>query len=306
MSRKDVKLETMLSSLIERGGYSRNRGPILDDVGVTAAALSQYARGRTRPSFEKLLALADFFGVSLDYLVYGEPVSTPVDHGPIARYVEQALTDVQVRTNRHSDLVARIGRLLADRINDVATEIIHSRTAGAEGLVDQDELLRLERYCLQADIIATDLAPNIITVSGAETVPGQFFQVVAANLARGATYRFLLAGELTLRATAVVQFQKMIMEAVGGDRLHQNCSFRRSVIPVLGGSGLYQLDTPTLALEEPGLFTQFSKYLLNGSRLGYLNKPNNDSTADMIMSPDYTDKACSTFEALWIAATTRL
>ena len=76
MIKKEVKLETMLDSLIERGGYSRNRQPILDSINVTAAALSQYVRGPTRPSFDKLVALADFFGVSLDYLVYGEPTST--------------------------------------------------------------------------------------------------------------------------------------------------------------------------------------------------------------------------------------
>ncbi len=306
MSRREVKLETMLNGLIERGGYTRNRGPIFESVGVTAAALSQYTRGRTRPSFEKLVALADFFGVSLDYLVYGEPVSAPVDHGPIARYVEQAFNDVQTRTTRHSELVARIGRLLVDRISDVATEIADSRTAGIEGLINQEEILRIEHYCLRADIIATDLGSNIITVARDEIVPGQFFQVVAANLARGASYRFLLAGELSMQSAAVMHFRKMISDAVGGDRLHENCSFRRTVFPTLGGSGLYQLDLPTFAAEEPWLFAQFNKYLLNGSWLGYLNRPNEDSKADMIMSPDYMAHACHTFEALWSGAGTRI
>lgn len=305
MSR-EVKLETMLNSLIERGGYSRNRQPILSAVGITAAALSQYTRGRTRPSFEKLVKLADFFGVSLDYLVYGEPVSTPIDHGPIARYVEQALTDVQARTNRHSNLVARIGRLLVDRIDSVATEILDSRTAGIEGLADQGEVLRLERYCRQADIVATDLAPNIITVAGGATVPGQFFQVVAANLARGCSYRFLLAGELSMQSEAVIRFRELIVGAVGGDRLHENCTFRRSVFPVMGGLGLYRLDTPLFARDEPWLFAQFGKYLLNGSWLGYVNRPNNDSTADMVMNPEYTERACGIFDALWNAAGARV
>jgi transcriptional regulator with XRE-family HTH domain len=305
MSR-EVKLETMLNSLIERGGYSRNRQPILLAVGITAAALSQYTRGRTRPSFQKLVELADFFGVSLDYLVYGEPVSTPIDHGPIARYVEQALNDVQTRTNRHSNLVARIGRLLVDRIDDVATDILDSRTAGIEGLADQDEVLRIERYCRQADIVATDLAPNIITVAGGSTVPGQFFQVVADNLARGCSYRFLLAGELSMRSEAVIRFRELIADAVGGDRLHKNCSFRRSVFPVMGGLGLYRLDTPMFSREEPWLFAEFGKYLLNGAWLGYVNRPNDDSTADMLMNPDYTERACGTFDALWNAAGARV
>lgn len=306
MDGRAVKLEEMLNSLIERGGYTRNRGPILKSVGVTAAALSQYTRGRTRPSFEKLVALADFFGVSLDYLVFGKPMSNPVDHGSTVRYVEQAFMDIQSRTNRHSDLVARIGRLLVDRINEVATEILESRTAGIEGLIGQDEILRMERYCNQVDIIATDLNPNVITLAHGEAVPGQFFQAVTANLTRGCGYRFLLAGELGMKSDVVVHFRKLIAEAVGGDRLNEHCSFRRTVFPVMSGIGLYHLDTVTFALEEPWLFTQFSKFILNGTWLGYLNRPNDDSSADMLMSPDYTQRACGAFEALWNAAGTHV
>lgn len=306
MNGREVKLEEMLKSLIERGGYTRNRGPIVESVGVTAAALSQYTRGRTRPSFEKLVALADFFSVSLDYLVYGEPMNAPVDHGSIARYVEQAFTDIQSRTNRHSDLVARIGRLLVDRINEVATEILDSRTAGVEGLVGQDEILRMERYCNQVDVIATDLNPNVITLAHGEAVPGRFFQVVTANLTRGCSYRFLLAGELGLRSDVVVRFRRLIAEAVGGDHLNENCAFRRTIVPVMTGTGLHRLDAVTFAREEPWLFTQFSKFILNGAWLGYLNHPNDDSQADMLMNPDCTERACSAFEGLWAAAGTRV
>jgi hypothetical protein len=98
----------------------------------------------------------------------------------------------------------------------------------------------------------------------------------------------------------------MIIDVVGGDRLHENCAFRTSVLPIMGGSGLYQLNALAFASEEPVLFTQFSKYLLNGSWLGYVNRPNGDSSADMLMSPDYAERACGTFEALWNAAGARL
>lgn len=292
----------MLTSLIERNGYSRNRQPILDCIGITAAALSQYCRGRTRPSFHKLVALADFFDVSLDYLVYGEPTTAPEDHGAIARYVQQAFTDVQARSNRHAEQTARIGRLLMERIDDVAHEIVDSRSAGLDGLIDQEEILRVESYCRQADIVATDLGPNIIAIAGDEAVPGQFFHVVAANLKRGCTYRFLLAGTLSMQSEVVTRFRELITRNVGGDRLHEHCTFRRTLYPVMGGVGLYLLDTPTLAMHEPALLNQFGKYVLNGGWLGYLNRANQDSTVDMLMSPDYTERACHTFEVLWQAA----
>jgi transcriptional regulator with XRE-family HTH domain len=303
VEHRQVQLEERLTSLIERGGYSRNRKPILDAVEITAAALSQYTNGKTRPSFQKLVGLADFFGVSLDYLVYGEPVSAPVDNGPLARYVEHALSDVQTRVTRHSDVVTRIGRVLADRIDDVAKELMESRTAGREGLIEQDEVVRVERYCLRADIVTTDLSPNIIDTADGNRFAGQFFQVVTTNISKGCRYRFLVAD---VPADAVTNFRQMVGEAVGGDRLNEYCTFRRSIVPVMGGAGLYRLDTTTLEMEEPGLFTQFSKHLSGGDCLGYVNRPNSDSNADMLMSPEYTERACGAFEALWTAAGTRV
>lgn len=291
----------MLNNLIERGGYSRNRQPILDSIHVTAAALSQYTRGRTRPSFDKLVALADFFGVSLDYLVHGEPTGTPVDPGPIARYVEQALLAVGTRTNRHSDLVARIGRLLMDRINDVAEEVINSRSAGMEGLIENTEILRAEHYCREADIIATDLDADIIELEG-EAVPGEYFPVVVDNLTRGCVYRFLLAGGLTNQSPVVVRLREMIANAIGGDRLHEYCFFRATVWPVTGSAVLYHLDTQMFAKMEPALFTQFRKYLLNDTWLGYINRPNGDSRADMLMDPSNVARTREAFETLWSVA----
>lgn len=305
--RRKVKLDEMLHSLIERGGYSRNRQAILEAVGITAAALSQYTRGRTRPSFQNLVTLADFFEVSLDYLVFGEPASAPPEHGgTMAKYVERVLADVQSRASRHSDLLARISRVLADRIDAVARELAESPTAGREGLIEQDEILRVERYCRQADIVATDLGPNIIDMADGEAVAGQFFQVVIANLAKGCKYRFLLAGELGAHPAVVPRFREMVAEAIGGDQLNENCSFRRASHPIMSGSGIYRLDTASLAAEEPALLAQFSRYLFDGAWLGYLNRPNDVSNADMLMSPSYTERARETFEAQWSAASARV
>lgn len=303
MIKREVKLETMLGRLIERDGYIRNRQPILDSIHVTAATLSQYTHGRTRPSFDKLLALADFFGVSLDYLVYGEPTSTPVDPAPVIRYVEQALVDAQARTTRHSELVARMSRLLMDRIGDVAKEVLEAESGGFEGLIELKEILRVERYCLQADIVAADLGSDIISTADGEPLKGQFFQVVIDNLRRGCRYRFLLDGELTTQSPIVGRFRQMISDAVGGDRLHEYCFFRTTTWPVTGAPVLYKLDVPRFEKEDPLLFEQFHEYLFDDTWLGYLNRPNEGSTADMLMTPSHVKQAQHTFEVLWNVAT---
>src|SRR5215469_6443334 len=97
---REVKFGQMLASLIERGGYNRNRKRILTKLGISSAALSQYIHEQTWPSFAKLLAIADFFDVSLDYLVYGQPTSSSPD-GSLSRYFDHALVNAKAQGNRH-------------------------------------------------------------------------------------------------------------------------------------------------------------------------------------------------------------
>jgi transcriptional regulator with XRE-family HTH domain len=299
---RDIKLGETISSLIERGGYSRNRQPILDAVGISAAALSQYARDQNRPSFQKLVLLADFFGVSLDFLVYGEPIGAVVDHGPLARYVYQALADAHARASRHSALVGRIGRVLADRVDDVARELADSPMTVREGLIHDDEAQRLEAYCLHTDILAVSLAQDLITMPGGEPAPGRFLEVVATNLARGRTYRFLLAGTEADHNTTVRQFRSLLASHLDGDHLQRYCQFRRTGQPVVAGAGIYRLDVTSLRFEEVALYEHVRDYLDDEGRIGYLVRPNNESTSDMLMSGEHTAMTSLAFDALWSTA----
>ena len=296
--RREVKFGQMLSTLIERRGLTRNRQELLDAVGVSGAALSQYAHDQTRPSFQKLVALADFFGVSLDYLVFGQPIGPTVDHGPIARYVEQALIDAQTRTSRHSALVGRIGRMLAERIDVVAEEIVAAPNASRGGLIQDDEVLQLEHYAVRADILGVDLDFDVIVTADGEPAAGLFLNTVVANIQRGCAYRFLIPGDTPTLQHAVENLRLLLMDRVGGDYLVENCSFRHTTSPVIAGVGLYALDVEALRLEQPTLYTQMVEYFEDQS-FGYVIRPNRDSTSDMVMSRRHAASARHSFEALW-------
>lgn len=298
---REVKLGQMLESLIERRGYSRNRKKILTALDISAAALSQYVREQTRPSFAKLLAMADFFDVSLDYLVYGRPVSSLIDYGPLYRYVDHTLAEVQARGSRHSAVVARIGRVLTDRIDAVAAELAAAPTATREGLLQDDEILRLERYCLRADIVSLNLEFEIIHTQDGMAA-GRFLGVVAANLERGAIYRFIVPGTENTWRTVVDACRRLLSEQIGGDRVLQCCTFRRSSAPVLTGAMLYQLDVVLLESEEPALLAQVSDYLTEDDWLGCVIRPNSDSNSDMLMDPQHADRARGYFDTLWSSA----
>lgn len=298
---REVKFGQMLESLIERGGYHRNRKKILRALDISAAALSQYIREQTRPSFGKLLAIADFFDVSLDYLVYGTPTGASIDYGPLHRYVDHALADLQARSSRHSAVAARIGRVLADRINVVAAELAAAPTATREGLLQDDEMLRLERFCRSADVLSLNLEFDVIHAEQG-IAAGRFLPVVAANLQRGTEYRFLIPGPDRAMETTVDACRRLLADQVGGDRVAEGCAFRRTAAPLIVGAVLLKLDMIGLQAEEQALYWQISDYLSEDGWLGCIIRPNNDSNSDMLMDPSHARRARRSFEALWSSA----
>jgi transcriptional regulator with XRE-family HTH domain len=296
---REVKFGEMLESLIERGGYNRNRKKISSRLGISGAALSQYIRQQTWPSFSKLLAIADFFDVSLDYLVYGQPTSSLIDYGPVYRYVDHAFADVQARGSRHTAMVARIGRVLADRINEVAEELACTPNVAREGLLQDDEVLRLERYCRQADLVSLDLEFEVIHVEGGGLAAGRFLPVVAANLKKGTSYRFLLPGDRGKWDTTVGACRRFLADQTGGDQVRENCAFRLTAAPVFTGVVLYHLEAIKLETEEPALHAQIRDYLTEDNRLGCIIRPNSDSNSDMLMNPAHARRAMDAFDVMW-------
>ncbi|HWO60318.1 MAG TPA: helix-turn-helix transcriptional regulator [Umezawaea sp.] len=299
MDERQIKLGQTLSSLIERSGYSRNRREILNALDISPAALSQYARDQTRPSFQKLVGLAEFFGVSLDYLVFGEAHEPVPDHSLLTGYIETSWQRVSVNTRRHTALVGRVGRVLADRVDHVARELAESPTAGREGLIQDDEAARIERFCLSVDILTLNLEYDLIVMPDGRAVAGKFMGVVASNVAKGCDYRFLVPAD---SGPVVDQFRDLLTDRVGGDLVRRNCSFRRATQPVTSGTALYRLDLDALDSEEPALLAQMQDYISVRGELGYVIRPNEDSNADMVMNKEHRDRAQVAFDVLWGAA----
>lgn len=303
MQKREIKLGHMLERLIEDHGYSRNRKKILTGLDISAAALSQYVRDQTRPSFSKLTGLADFFGVSLDYLVYGESARGGQDAAsePTLRFVDFALSEVQARTSRHSAIVARMGRVLADRVDEVGKELASSPAVLGAGLAQEEEMLRLEEYCLQADIFSLDLAFDVIPVKGG-VAAGRFLDVVARNIQGGIKYRFLIPNEKTfVRDSTVAELRGLLAEKAGGDQVHENCSIRRSSTPLMAGAVLYQLDVEAMQAKEPALYAQFSPYIDTDRWFGCIIRPNQDSNSDMVFDAAHLARAKISFGMIWAA-----
>lgn len=47
-------------------------------TGVAQSSLSDWKKGKSKPKYEKMVLLANFFGVSVDYLLTGEEKENPL------------------------------------------------------------------------------------------------------------------------------------------------------------------------------------------------------------------------------------
>lgn len=80
----------VFEQLLQKYGVSSYK--VAKDTGVTQTALSNWKSGRSTPSTKTLQKIADYFGVTVDYLMTGkqepdkkEPHLTPKDERDIAK-----------------------------------------------------------------------------------------------------------------------------------------------------------------------------------------------------------------------------
>lgn len=70
-------------------------------TGLPSSLFSEWKKGKSTPKVDKLQKIADFFGVSLDYLMTGkepeekEPILTPKDERDISKRLEKTLEDLE-------------------------------------------------------------------------------------------------------------------------------------------------------------------------------------------------------------------
>lgn len=84
----------IFEQLLQKYGVSAYK--VAKESGVTQSTLSDWKRGRSTPKTENMKKLADYFGVSIDYLMTGkdepekkETTLTPKDERDIAKILEQ-------------------------------------------------------------------------------------------------------------------------------------------------------------------------------------------------------------------------
>jgi transcriptional regulator with XRE-family HTH domain len=303
MAARDVKLGETLGTLIEQGGFRRNRGRICEAVEVSPAALSQYLGSRTRPSFEVLVRLADFFGVSLDYLVYGDQVrSTPApDYGPLVRYVDVSLSRVQDKAQQHAAIVSKVGRILSEQVDDAVREALASSTISSAGLLSADDTWILESYAEESLLITLNLDYDVIALPGGEDeAAGKFLPVVAQNIADRRRYRFLLPHQLDVDwKDLVTRMRRLLMDHCSADLVNRYCQFRSTDASIFTGTVIYKIDIDAIRTRLPAFFQVVSEFIDDDGWLSYSISSSEQLNSAVLHDTKHRENARRQFELLW-------
>lgn len=90
----------VFEQLLQKHGVTSYK--VAKEAGVTQTALSNWKSGRSTPTTKTLQKIADYFGVTIDYLMTGkeeseekEPILPPRDERDISRRLEQTLADLE-------------------------------------------------------------------------------------------------------------------------------------------------------------------------------------------------------------------
>lgn len=70
-----IKMYSVFEQLCQKKGVTANQVSIA--TGIRSSAFTDWKHGRSIPKTDKLMKIADYFGVSLDYLLTGAAVTEP-------------------------------------------------------------------------------------------------------------------------------------------------------------------------------------------------------------------------------------
>jgi transcriptional regulator with XRE-family HTH domain len=297
-----IKFPEVLTRLIDESPYRTNRRPIWEAIGVSSAALSQYALGKARPRLEALVALAGFFGVTVDYLLTGRQATRPVsdESHSITRYVDWALGDLQSKIGRRAWLTARVGQLLVERIEEAVDE---ASVMPIGGVLTIDDAIKLERHALSTYVWNSRLAYDVVELPNGELAAGRFAAVVAENLMSDPvqTYQFMIHDQPNQAlAKSIHEFRRMLREDFGvpEERL-KHCQFKKTTMPVIVGCCLYRLDMANLSVHEPALALAVADHVTVRGEIGYSCSADDNTRAETLLSPSRVQSSIPLFQSLW-------
>ncbi|MBM2618442.1 helix-turn-helix transcriptional regulator [Actinoplanes sp. LDG1-06] len=296
--QRSVAFQTVLANLLNTPAEAGHRKKLARAIGKNEATISHYLRGRIKPSFEVLLAIAEYFNVSLDYLVFGERPATPDqdDQAGMRAHIRRAVVEASDLRGRQLDMVARISRRLQTHIDVAARELVENRdTLGPVGFVTDAEAIGMEA-CITRMRIMTALFQSDTN----DGEPGAFFEVVAENLRMGRPYQYLLYGERAQWLPQVAEFRELIQDSeVPMELAQENLQFRWLPEELVTSVCILDLDMQLLERREPILLERHRDNISPEGVWAYLSIERADAQGGVAIEPLYRESTLRQFTRDW-------
>jgi transcriptional regulator with XRE-family HTH domain len=308
-----VKLQESLGSLIRTQGFTGNQKKIADDLGISEAALSHYLKGRSAPSFEKLLGLAAYFDVSLDYLVYGSAFAPQTQSTPdtyVARQVQSALNEADRQSARRQDLLSRLSNVMVSSLRSAVDEIIKQpvKDESARTITNDDAIL-LEEAATRVQVLSglskedaktgRHSGTTIVGPDG-ETKGGPFLEVQSFKLKNGTPYQQIVQGPRTEWKERIDGVRARLRGAgVTQEQLASHHIARGSEEPILGTTILLWI-TPELQNPRSSIvYERFKHYFREDGLFAYISIMDDLFHGGVPLAGLYRDAAETIFANMW-------
>ncbi len=297
----EIKLEEKLSELLAVSDKSYNE--VANEIGVSSSSIAQYRKGQSRPSLENLVALADVFDVTLDFLVFGEKDDhTDQDYDPVIRHVDKSLGNLQDRTAERTSLLARVGRTISESLDEQINEFLETeRTEYKAGIVSNRETICLEEHSIETKLVLRNFEYNL--ANGDSETPGQFFTEVSSNINQDREYKYLLVDDADEDwESCIGDFTDLLSDHSGSEMtVARNCKFRITDAPLIVGYGIYNLDRAAFEEDNEILYEFLNeRNCMNpDGSVGYVAPPMIEGRADSLMDSSYLTTANRVFDELW-------
>lgn len=312
-SVREVKFQNSLGDLIRSRGLARQQKNIASDLGISEAALSHYIKGRSTPSFENLLRMADYFDVSLDYLVYGDTSALLMTGGEVdyvARQVQTALNQAQNISARKQDLVSRLAQVMIQSLDGAVEEIVAHPTSLEQSVtLSNNDAVLLEENALSVDVMSgwQSADPKIgrqsgtsITTPDGKTTPGPFLEVQANNLKRGISYRQIVQGPKNEWFERAGKVRSNLQSAgVAPELIVSMQNFKGNEQPIISTVVLLRISGVMQDQSAQIVFERFRGYFREDGLFAYISIMDDLFKGGLPLGGRYRDAAESIFDQLW-------
>jgi transcriptional regulator with XRE-family HTH domain len=299
LEERTVKFSATLDGLLNSPGQAGSRKKLAEYLGVSDATVSHYVRERAKPSFEVLVGIAQFFNVSLDYLVFGErPVATVTeDVAGVRSEIRRAMLESADRAGKHLDIVARISQRLQAEIERAANELLDDpANLGPVGFITNTEAAMMESCVLRVRTITRKFQSDI-NIDGE---PGVFFEAVTRNLRAGVQYEYLLCGDTADWRPQVAAYRRLLDNAgLPFEVLHNCLHFRVVDYEVPAALCLLNLDIPGLQRTQPILWERQRESISEEGYWAYASVERPDAQGGVVLEPGYRESAYRMFDRGW-------